>query len=96
MQIPFAPQHKWNSLEANKFGKTTWRKKNEYSEVTNEAGGSISFRIVGSHGSTTYSALEGWLSTTAMPFPASEPAMPDLDGVAGPVQGRFLVKVVWR
>lgn len=56
----------------------------QYSEVTNESGGSISFRIVGSHGATTYSAIKGWLLTTGMPFPASEPAMPDLDGVVGP------------
>lgn len=56
----------------------------QYSEVTNESGGSVQFRIVGGHGGTTYSAIQGWMATTGMPFPASDPAMPDLDGVAGP------------
>lgn len=55
----------------------------QYSQLENEAGGTISFRIVGGHGGATYSAIQGWLATTGMPYPASDPAMPDLDGVVG-------------
>ena len=66
------------NLNGDSLSCTEW----DYSKLYDETGSYRTFHIVGEHGATKYSALQGWLATTPQILDA-DPLTASIDGVAG-------------